>query len=293
MSQITNPLPPSADVLLLKSNVGGGGAMKETIILFDAVPGTKMFIVPANVYKIRRAVVGAGGLGDGSASGHGGGYSEDELDVTPFQEIPYVVGAAGSAPLNSPFAGATGGTSSMGGQIFATGGGFGTGNPGVGSGGAVNSKGGRGGPVTGSGSSIGVGGGGASGHRFGDGGNGGPSASSTSGGGGGWGQNGSLFSSGGGFIDGFGLGLTPGNPAPSAYSSAIAIAHLISSYGSGGAGSGQNGPYGGNGGIGGGGGGHGQYPGVAGYGGGGPTFATIAFSYTTAGNGVVIVEVIG
>lgn len=88
---------------------------KESIDLFDAVPGTRQYIVPDGVTQIRVSVVGPGGNGSGpeskitglANSGGGGGYSEKVLSVTPGQVISYTVGAPS-------------GTSSFGGVISAT-----------------------------------------------------------------------------------------------------------------------------------------------------------------------------
>lgn len=185
--------------------VAGTGAMKASIILFDSRPGTRNFTVPANCYKIRRFVVGAGGRS-------GGGYEEDVISVTPGQVISYTVGAAGVPGTSN------GGTSSFGGVISATGGGD---SPGVGSGGLVSTSGGLGGSSTG---------GGASGHRFG---NGGAGAASC---GGGWSQGATTnYAGGDGGVDGFGLGLIPGRGALPSFTNIPAVP---AGYGGGGAGPG-------------------------------------------------------
>ncbi|WP_139398031.1 hypothetical protein [Aeromonas dhakensis] len=88
---------------------------KESIDLFDAVPGTRQYTVPDGVTQIRVSVIGPGGNGSGpesnttglANSGGGGGYSEKVLSVTPGHVFSYTVGAPS-------------GTSSFGGVISAT-----------------------------------------------------------------------------------------------------------------------------------------------------------------------------
>lgn len=276
MGQVTNPAVNNSTVTV-NSKAAGGGAMNPNILLFDSVPGTKSFTVPAGVTKLRRAAIGPGGgvTSSGTKAAGGGGYAEDIVTVTPGQSIAYVVGAPGI--LGSP-----GGTSSVAGVLSATGGDI-VGNPGVGSGGSINNRGGAGGSTT-----TGYPGGGASGHRFGNGGKGGYSGgSSTGGGGGGWIQDGGANGMGGaGGVDGFGLGLIPGNPSrPGVTSTSNYTPADCGGYGSGGGGffnsSGSAGGIGGSGGIGGGA-GDGA---VAGVGGG----MTISFN-SISGNGAVIFE---
>lgn len=107
--------------------------------------GSYTFVVPAGVYVIDYAVIGAGGASGYSTSGSnhgegggGGGGAYGRMAVTPGQSIAVVVGAAGT---RSGTVGGAGGTSSFGG-ISATGGGAtSTGSPGsggVGSGGDIN-----------------------------------------------------------------------------------------------------------------------------------------------------------
>lgn len=157
-------------------------ALKSSIVLFDCNPGTRSWTVPEGVTKIRAFVVGGGGQGQGS----GGGYAEKIITVTPGQLISYTVGAPGISGAT------TGGTSSFGGSISATGGATLGGTPGVGSGGDVNTSGGLGMSVASAYNS-----GGSAGHAFGN------------------GQAG-VASKGGGFsrenlsfVDGWKIGVTP------------------------------------------------------------------------------------
>lgn len=158
------------------------GGLKPSIVLFDCNPGTRSWAVPEGVSKIRAFVVGGGGYDQGS----GGGYEEKLIDVTPGQVLSYTVGAPGVSAAK------TGGTSSFGGVISATGGATLGGTPGVGSGGAVSTSGGPGMSAVGGNNS-----GGSSGHSFGN------------------GQAG-VSNKGGGFsaenlsyVDGWKIGLTP------------------------------------------------------------------------------------
>lgn len=187
-----NPVSPAAAAPGL-TTVAGSGAMKSSIVLFDTAPGTRTFTVPAGVTKIRAAVVGCPGWGGSTASGAGGGYSEDYYNVTPGQTFSYTVGAR--ANTGSP----NGGTCSFGGLISATGGIGNTvgGAGGTGSGGRVNTSGGAGGSGT-------VLGGASSGHRFGNG------QTSILQAGAGWVAPGSSVAGGPGGVDGWGLGLAPG-----------------------------------------------------------------------------------
>lgn len=236
----------------------GNGAFKSSIVLFDTVPGTKVWTVPAGVTRIRPFTVGGGGTG--VSGGGGGGYSETYLTVKPGQQFSYTVGAAA-------------GTSSFGGIITSTGGGSGSG--GSGSGGAINTSGGNTN--------------GASGHRFGDG------FSGVSGGGG-WSSgnaSASAYVGGGNCVDGWGIGLFPGLPAAAsqlATAVGIGIAQSPAGYGCGGGGADGNTP-GGPGGPGGGGGSGsgGSAGGPGGLGGGGGASG----SPGAGGNGVVGVEVLG
>jgi hypothetical protein len=161
--------------------VAAYGSLKSSIALMDFNPGTRSWTVPAGVKRIRLFVVGGGGYDQGC----GGGYSEKTLDVTAGQVISYTVGAPGisTAP--------TGGTSSAGGVISATGGAMKGGAPGVGSGGDVNTSGGNG-------LAFSSYGGASAGHAFG---NGSYSPANI-----GAGFSSSRFS----YVDGWKIGLLPG-----------------------------------------------------------------------------------
>lgn len=165
--------------------------LKPSIVLFDFNPGTRSWTVPEGVSKIRAFVVGAGGAGDSSYGGTGGGYSETIMNVTPGQVLNYTVGAGGLAATYTTPAG----TSSFGGVISATGG-VRYSPAGIGTGGTINRSGG--GVVTG-------GGGGGAGHAYGN------------------GQNSSTYYGGGfslrnqSFVDGWKIGMLPGGAVGGAY----------------------------------------------------------------------------
>lgn len=196
--QVSFPYPTGKNLLVASAltqlgtgiNTGpGNGAFKNTIVLFDFVAGTsKTWTVPMGVSKIRVFVVGGGG---GPSTLHGGGYSETVLTVAPGQVYSYDVGHGGTSSFSSS-------ASSFGGIIQATGGGD-SGTPGVGSGGMINTSGGHG--------LLTAYAGGSSGHRFGNGGDAGNKC------GGSWSV---LIPSGTPDlvavcnVDGWGLGLIPG-----------------------------------------------------------------------------------
>lgn len=207
--------------------------MKSSILLFDFVPGTKVFTVPQGVTRLRRACVGGGGNGASTGAylgGCGGGYAEDIVDVLPGQQIPYTV----AGPQ---------GTSAIAGVLAATGGQDGSSYAnvgGIGSGGLINRRGG--GP--------GGKGGASSANRLCDG-----LASEGDQGGAGWADPGSTHFGGAGAFDGFGLGIPSGRATQHAYygtQSGTTLPGPPGDYGSGG-GVGTGGQFGGRGGIGGGG----------------------------------------
>lgn len=93
-------------------------------------PGTFPFIVPPGVSKIRVRCVGGGGSGAAqdftngtvvASGGAGGGYAEKIIDVTPGATYSVVVGAGGLG-VTSNTDGNTGGASSFGAILSATGG---------------------------------------------------------------------------------------------------------------------------------------------------------------------------
>lgn len=120
-----------------------------------ASAGSYTFVVPAGVYALRGRCVGGGGSGGGSTTsrsaggGGAGGYAEGLMAVTPGESIAITVGAGGAAVGSGD--GNNGGSSSIGSYMSATGGQGGAvvanssgGQPGVGSGGAINLYGGYG-----------------------------------------------------------------------------------------------------------------------------------------------------
>ena len=170
-------------------------ALKSSIVLFDCNPGTRSWTVPEGVSQIRAFVVGGGGGGlyTGTyASGAGGGYAEKVITVTPGQIISYTVGAGGN--IGTP-TGNSGGTSSFGSVISATGGGggpeSGSAAGGSGTGGDINKSGGNGSAGTSGG------GGGGAGHAYG---NGSPGSA----------QSGGGFNGLRSTVDGWGIGMLPG-----------------------------------------------------------------------------------
>ncbi|EQB0359548.1 hypothetical protein ACYAGF_000734 [Yersinia enterocolitica] len=138
--------------------------------------GTFTFTVPDGVYRIKCRVIGGGGGAGGSASaksgggGGAGGYAEGWIDVTPGQTITITVGIGGSGGTAGNF-GVSGGLSSVGGFMSASGGAYGDaggggtgagGFGGTGTGGSVNSVGSDGSDGTTTGAvGAGVGGGSA------------------------------------------------------------------------------------------------------------------------------------
>ncbi len=193
----------------LKAGMGGGAisqkmpAIKASIALLDAQPGTRNWTVPDGVTRIRAFVVGGGGGGNLSSSngrgGGGGGYSEKTIDVTPGQVFSYTVGAAGIPAQSTSIGGTQGGSSSFGGLITATGGtgvtSAANGVGGGGSGGDVNTSGGAGYGTDGNGP---TGAGGGAGHAYGN----GAAAGMYRGGG--------FLDRGAGLIDGWKLGIPAG-----------------------------------------------------------------------------------
>ncbi|MEQ8585166.1 MAG: hypothetical protein RLO01_12590 [Thalassobaculaceae bacterium] len=115
----------------------------------DSTPGARSFTVPAGVYSIRETAFGGGGgggdgpTGRGTGGGGAGGVRRTRA-VVPGQVINYTVAEGGA--INT-----SGGTSSIDGEISATGGqrgwdnGPNPGDGGVGVGGDLNGTGGRGG----------------------------------------------------------------------------------------------------------------------------------------------------
>ena len=137
--------------------------------------GTFTFTVPDGVYRIKCRVIGGGGGAGGSASaksgggGGAGGYAEGWVDVTPGQTITITVGIGGSGGTAGNF-GVSGGLSSVGGFMSASGGAYGDaggggtgagGFGGTGTGGSVNSVGSDGSDGTTTGA-VGAGAGGGS-----------------------------------------------------------------------------------------------------------------------------------
>lgn len=203
---------------------GGGGAggcptplypaLKASIILFDFNPGTRNWTVPDGATQIRVFVVGAGGSRT-TAGMAGGGYSEKLVTVTPGTTYSYTVGAPG-ALVAAP--GGTGGTSSFGGLLSATGGGPTT-SVGTGTGGDVNRSGGA--------ASSNAGGG--AGHAYG---NGQPATASIGGG---------FSSDNRSTVDGWKIGMLPGGNEPFGYGVGAVASNALAGPGMGGGGSSNQG----------------------------------------------------
>lgn len=114
--------------------------------------GSQAFAVPAGVSLVKVRLCGGGGGGGAGASGLGGagggagGYAETNLAVSPGQIVAVTVGGGGSPGVASGPSAGTGGTSSFGTALSATGGGGGSsastyafgGAPGSGSGGSLS-----------------------------------------------------------------------------------------------------------------------------------------------------------
>jgi hypothetical protein len=187
---------PSPATSLLIYNTGSGGLTPSGFYYWDGsqwlqlgtassgngfsnmqvynTPGTYTFIVPAGVTKIMVEIWGGGGgggscMGSGAGGGGGGGgYGKQIFTVTPFTSYTVVVGSGGSGGISNGN-GNSGGMSSFGTLISASGGNGGascTNGGGGGSGGTssatFNISGGKGGNGTTLGE-IGKGGNGANG----------------------------------------------------------------------------------------------------------------------------------
>jgi len=102
--------------------------LKGTPTIFtDITPGTRTFTVPANVYALYAAAIGAGGGGSTSAAagnigGGGGGYGRKIFTVGPGQMISYTVGLGGI--VSDP--GGVGGDTTFNGTLIGNGGQGGT-----------------------------------------------------------------------------------------------------------------------------------------------------------------------
>ena len=161
------------DPVAISPRVFGNGA-------FLQATSSTTFVVPVGVTSLRIRVVGGGGGGQqsggsGGRGGGGGGYAHGVFSVSPGASYALTVGAAGGVN-------ASGGTTSFGALISATGGAGGSsgGAGGTGTGGTVQYTGGTGGP-TGDGNNGGGGAGAAS--HLGNGGNGGAGNNGRRGGG--------------------------------------------------------------------------------------------------------------
>ncbi len=142
-----SPDPGAVGLYCVTTWVGKSGVTSDDIVrlptapflqfhLPDLTPGfsrqviataSETWQVPAGVKLTRVRLVGGGGGGGGGSTSFGGGgggaggYAEAILSVQPGQSVPIVVGAGGapSAPNNTA---STGGTSSFGSLISASGG---------------------------------------------------------------------------------------------------------------------------------------------------------------------------
>lgn len=116
-----------------------------------ATAGTSYYIIPSNCRFVYVKVAGGGGGSAGyNESGGAGGYAEGRFDVTAGANVTVTVGGAGTG-VTYYAAGVSGGTSSFGSYISATGGSGSNANAnhtggagGLGSGGGVNLYGGGG-----------------------------------------------------------------------------------------------------------------------------------------------------
>jgi hypothetical protein len=166
----------------------------------EIFPTSRTFTVPLGVANVRVRLWGAGGGGSNNGGG-GAGFAMKVVDVSTVSSVAVTVGATGNQ--------VSGGTSSFGAFVSATGGAGGVTAPfpgGTGVGGDVNYVGGTGNQGAGGAANL-----------FGNGGNGAPTnapgGNGASGGGGGNTQNApggnGIFSTGGGTVVASGSGLPP------------------------------------------------------------------------------------
>lgn len=201
---------------MLKNRLNAGA----TIVTYSTA-GSFSWVVPASVRKAFVRLWGAGGGGGGSqlpaaaGGGGGGGYAEGYVDVTPGATVPLLIGSGGAAGnmATGTGYGSTGGSTSFGAFLSATGGGGGeravmnsqgvSGGGGQGAGGSRQSRGGSGSSGTYVGTSPAMQLGGQGGGTGGGGGGGGGSSSGlgdagqTPGGGGAGGAGGQPGAAGG------------------------------------------------------------------------------------------------
>ncbi|HDN9511174.1 glycine-rich domain-containing protein [Aeromonas salmonicida] len=208
--------------------------LKQSIVLFDINPGTRQLTLEPGVYRV--AVVGGGGGGRNSVvgpyyyyGGGGGGYDEATLTVTAETVYSYTVGQAGEPGAN---AGLPGGTSSFGAIVSATGGAggtTGTATGGVGQAGTVRRRGGVGLDQAG----------GSAAHRFGDGLPGATGSGGQGGVGGGFSTQAKPYIAGRSYVDGWDIGLLPGEYGFGSSGSGAYYA-ILAGMGGGGCGAGNN-----------------------------------------------------
>ncbi|CAJ1759343.1 hypothetical protein LAJPDJIK_00092 [Aeromonas salmonicida] len=204
--------------------------LKQSIVLFDINPGTRQLTLAPGVYRV--AVVGGGGGGHNRAvntsyyGGAGGGYDEATLTVTDETIYSYTVGQAGEV---GAYAGLPGGTSSFGAIVSATGGAggtTGTAQGGMGLAGSVRHKGGAGLDRAG----------GSAAHHVGD---GLPGFAGGSASGGGFSTQAQAGIAGRSYVDGWDIGLLPGDYGFGAQQASGA--HVVpAGMGGGGCGAGQS-----------------------------------------------------
>ncbi len=132
-----NNLSDVTSAATARANLGLGAAalLSSTGLLnvrYFTTPGSSVYAPSAGTVRVRVRVVGGGGGGGGTqvctstqnafgASGGGGGYAEAFL-TSGFSGVTITVGAGGAGGVAGFNAGATGGTSSFGAAVVATGG---------------------------------------------------------------------------------------------------------------------------------------------------------------------------
>lgn len=136
IGQVITGAGVAAGTTITAFGTGSGGTGTYTVSVAQTVSSTAMssststFTVPAGVYYIEVSLWGGGGGSGGcaatsnfrSAGGASGGFATGIFSVIPGQQYTVVVGQGGIAGLSTPTAGGTGGTSSFGGLLTATGG---------------------------------------------------------------------------------------------------------------------------------------------------------------------------
>lgn len=116
-----------------KVNFKSGGPKKQ--IITELIATTQKWVVPSGVRNIKVTVFGAGGGGRYGEAGDGGNMDSGTFDVTPGQEYTVTIGKGGQGNSYT-----SGGASSFGTLVSASGGATAGGGKGGGAGGAAGGK---------------------------------------------------------------------------------------------------------------------------------------------------------